>query len=412
MATDAAAIQDDQATQTPESEQGQAPIEQTPPASPEQPQESPEQLRQRMLLEGQEFEDEGGGEPPAPPSDPSSPPEPVQERSFIDQLAELGFRDLEDEDQARARLLESYRDMDSRVSELQQRQQQLEQLSNYGKQYLELMQNPKFQEIQGGGAPAQPEPQTTQQSEPWWNPPKYDPAVIERYRQLDQNTGEYTWKENTPAQVRADAEAYATYMDNWAAALVSRPNEVLPPAVEQIITQDPNVSNAIQRLIDERVQAQLGSAFTEREEMEYFRSVEEENRDWLYARDPRTNEVARDPGGNPIFSEAGQQVAGYLEAAANMGIEDPRHRWQYAVEQHELAQLRSGRVQQNTAQQAQQTAEQRRMEHLQRGAGANNIPPRSGSIPPAENPGIRSQNPNLSAGEKLLDQMRADGADL
>lgn len=352
--------------------------------------------------------DSGAGTPvaaetPAVDGAPDSAAEPVAQQgevaqpnsaspaSLLDEMKVLGFQDLQSEEDARARLIEAYRQREMQLEDIASRYQQVSPLAQYGQQYLALMQNPAFQQFQ-----AQAQPSVTQaqpQEENWWSPPKYDPVLAEKYREVkvDPATGEQRleWKANTPAEIRASVEAHSTYLEKWADDLVRRPQEVLPKIIRA----------EFDKYFDER----YGSIQQQAEVDRLASEIKTNHADWMYQRDPRTNQIMEGQ-----LTQAGQQAMNYLQEAMQMGIQSPQQQWRYVERamSADYAQYayQSQSQQTNTA----QVAQQKKQELLTRGNTA--LPGRGGSQP-ARGAGASAQpqNTSLSPGQQLLAELEADG---
>ena len=237
----------------------------------------------------------------------------------------------------------------------------------------------------------------------WWAPPEIDEEEISMWRETVQNpeTGEieHRWKENTPPEVISDANRYVNYHQDWQESLANRPHEVLPEIIEA----------EFDKLFVDRYGALLDE-FEDRQEEQYVNDVVEDidirNADWVYELDEYGN-MLQDHYGQPIVTQAGQQVIGIINELREGGLDDPEILWDTAT------QILSGQFAQNSLGQYQQQAQyaqqiqERNMRHLQQ--GASSIPNREGSEAPIENPSPTSQNQFLSPGDKLRQQALADG---
>ncbi len=302
--------------------------------------------------------------------------------TLLEQLAEMGFKDLEDEAEAPKRLLEAYRTAAEQMQQLRQEQEQLKHWAQIGREFYKP---PEQQQ------PAAPE-QKGDKPDSWWSPPQFDPTWLQRYREAKVNErGEtvYAWKENTPAEVRANTEKYQEYLDDWSEKLVSRPHEVLP----QIIRQE------AERLIEDR----LSELQQKQSTQTFMEQVKEENRDWLFQRDPLTNQFDESK-----LTPEGRLMDEFLQQAFERGITEPRYQWEYAS-----LKLQNTR-QQNGAQSssAREVAAEKRQQHLRQAAAqsAASTPAQRGAVrrqPGSSRPSTR--NDNLSPGQRLVEQLVADG---
>lgn len=312
-----------------------------------------------QLMAGQDTE---SGEAESPPES-AEPPAPT----VVDRLRELGFEDV-DESNAQDRLLTGYQQTQQQLLEMRQRQEELAQLAQYGRQYLQQQQQQYEQ------------PQHEQQQSSWWSPPQVDTDLLNKYRSGD------GWKEGTPVEIRQSGDAYDAYVEKWIQDLARKPDEVLPRIIQ----------SELDRLLDDR----LGQFEQIRRHEAVLQNIVETNSNWLYERDARTNQPAVDFDGTRKLTPAGRMAMQHIQTAVNMGIVDPEHQWNYA-----MTALAAQRAQ--AAAQQQRPQRDPRLDHLQRAAQSS--PQRSGSMETPEQPLTASQNPGQSAGHKLLEQLRLDG---
>jgi len=305
---------------------------------------------------------------------------------FLERMTELGFDGVEDESQGRDRLLESYSQLSTQIQELQEQNQNLSQLAQYGNQHLEMLR----QQEQQAQQPAE--------QKGWWNPPEIDQQAVDRYRKSVTNpeTGEVTqeWVDGTPAGIRTQYGTHQQYLENWVDGLAYRPQETLDPVIESVVT----------RMLDERLSelqaAQRADRFAER--------VVEEDGGWLYEVDPRTNQPRVDPiTGDRILTADGKRVMEYSQYARSIGISDPVQQWEYATAMHHRDVLAAEHNGATTATTAAQKAVDKKMQHLQNAARGGRG--RGGTVATAQDTNTE-QNPDLSAGQKLIEQLRADAA--
>lgn len=345
-------------------------------------------------------EDLQGAETPETPEvetpEPESTVETPVQRTFLDDVQELGFTDVKDEEEARQRLVGAFRQTTEQYDSLKEELSRLKPFVQYGQEYVELQRDPGFQQFRAGRQNAQAPPPKAEH-EHWWSPPKVDMAMVSRYRDATKPDG---WKENTPAEVRVSAEAYQAHVDKWAADLVERPHEALrSPIRHELVSairdEDPEVIEVLKGFVD----SFYGSKVQEQTESQFWQTVEAENASWLYAIDPRTQKPAIDPrSGEAIPTPEGADVFRWIERGKSIGISTHQDLWEYAMAMHQK--------QTNTPlTTTTETREEKRNAHLRRGAVSR--PSRSGGAAPSETPKPRSQNPNLSPGDLLLQQLQA-----
>lgn len=303
----------------------------------------------------------------------------TQSQTYLDMVRELGY-DGEDEAEAIRALVSSYRNMATERQQWENRVRETEELARLGTEYLQTQRET---------APAAAEQTNTPEpgKEPWWNPPKFDPRWIEQYRDIaigEDGQPKMGWKPNTPREVVQTAESYEQYLQQWATDLVQRPQEVLPKIIEQ----------EFDRLFEERIRVREEEA----QASAFAGQVLEQNRHWMYTRDTQ---------GNEVLSQEGVRMWQLIEEAKSKGMTNPQDRWEYAVYKYDYQNRAVQSKAEQTSQQAQQTAAQKRRQQAARNAGSPN---RTGSVAQPHEP-PHSQNPNLSPGQKLLQQLRQDGAD-
>ena len=326
-------------------------------------------------------------------------PEPP---GFLDHVQGAGFQDVQSVEDAQSRLLDAYSQAQNLTDHLidqndflQQQAQQANQWADYGRRWMDLQQDPGYQGYVQQGQ--QPQEQAPQEPEGWWAPPEVDQDEVQRWREQmqDPQTGAlyWDWRADTPPEIKNAAEKYVGYVQQWTDDLTSRPQEVLPKIVEK----------EFDRLFLDRMSTlyqEQNNQWSQINQQNAVEDINNRNADWLYQTDPRTNQLMTDRQGQPVMSQEGQQVTGYVQQLRQSGMTDPNQIWNVAT-QLMAGQIATGMVSNQAA------ASERNMEHLQRGAG--HIPDRSGSVPTESTPSPRSQNQHLSAGEKLRQQALADG---
>ncbi len=302
--------------------------------------------------------------------------------SFLDRVKELGFQDVADENAARDRLLADYQTRIAREKELADELNQQKVYAKYGQEYLEGLRSNH-----------QPSAQTPPpERKDWWSPPKYEQAVAERYREAKEG-GAYGWKDNTPAEIRASAEAYQAYVENWAHQLATNPVQALQPLVEDIEAR-------ITKKFEEQYKGYRQQETTE----EFVDRTRREN-DWMYEKDPRTNQT-----NFSRLSAEGQKISQFISEAEQEYQLPPQKAWAYAKRLYdaEQAHTTTAQITQQQTNQDVAAAQKKTLIQKARGLGSN----RNGSAPPATNPNASVQNPMLSAGAMLREQMRTDGVSL
>ena len=295
---------------------------------------------------------------------------------------EMGYGG-DDVTEATLQVLQAYRQAAEQQKSMQSQLEETRELARFGTEYLRQQREREESERK------KVEEQAAK--EPWWNPPQFDSKWLEQYR--DVSVGEdgqpiLGWKPNTPPQVRESAEHYQQYLEQWATDLVQRPQEVLPKIIEQ------EFERLFEARIQEREQATRLTTFAER--------VKDANRDWMYT---------TDPSGREALTAEGQAMTRLLSQVANSGVQDPELQWNYAVAMYDYQRhaQQPAAPQMPPAETSAAAAEKRR-QHLRQGVkqGVHN---RTGTVPKPEEESIRPQNPTLSPGNQLLNQLRQDGVE-
>ena len=343
-------------------------------------------------------------------------PAPYQP-SLTDQIAGLGFTDIQNEADAQARLLQSYQQLQDQnqqwadyYQQTQQHTQQNQQLIDYGRQYQDLLSSQQWQDYQQQYQQQPVAEEAIATPSHWWSPPEVDFQNLERWREqkVDTATGEiYTdWKEGAPAALCHASQEYVHYMEDWAEKIIRRPQEVLPQVIEQ----------EFDRLFQDRYGKVVEDAISRQQDVEKQYNVEDimtRNADWLYEKDPRTNQVLADASGQQVMTQQGRAVTNYVNYFRGLGIDDPNTLWTLATRMYAGDLAATELNQGSQAVQAQQQNYQRNVDHYQRQAQAppqreaGYIAPAGGSVPTSDQPS--SQNQHLSAGDKLRQQALADG---
>ncbi len=294
-------------------------------------------------------------EPESPAAESTDPTDPLLQRLET----ELGFTGIKDRADAEERWFQYTLDQKRQAEEAAAWRRDNEQLVGYGREYLAAREQPKPQQ-------AQAEP-----PKPWQAPVEYPDQLANRYLTKDAESGQTTFKPDTPASARAEIESYVAWRDGLVDMLASRPDQF----IKQILIP----------LIDERSKGVIEPFYNERtaeqQAKSYYAQVAEENADWLYAKDPRTQQATQQ------FSERGKlfdQRIGYYQQFGMPPQEAVRLAKRDVDEQVQAA---PAPVPSPAA-----AAEQRRREHVN-GARKNAVPRnRVGSYPqPGER---RPQNEN------------------
>lgn len=331
-----------------------------------------------------------GGVVGAPPPSPS----------LREQLEAYGFSGVQSDAEAQQRLLEAWQVEQQQREALASDLQRYQQLAQYGNTFLQLQQDREFQEWFN----ARRNPQRAQQQAPqqtkWWSPPDVNEQVARRYLTTDPETGQTTWKPDTPLEVRQAYEQRQTYIEDWSRDLLYNPVK----AAEKF--WEGEFKTRVEQLLAEREQQYQQQAAQQRA-VSYAQQIQQQNQQWIYARDPVSGAPMVDPRtGQYVPTPQGAAVLNNLSLLDRAIAGDPSARWEFALK----ATLGEMQASGQQAQQAspQQIAEQKKQEFLQRTNGAGHIAPRGGSLAPSPAP----QNQHQSFAESLRQSAIQSGLDL
>ena len=303
--------------------------------------------------------------------------QPQEQQSVWDNFKTLPEFEGQDETSIARSLYESMEREKSATRNLQQYQQ----LIPYAQEYMEhkeAFENWRNGQTQPQQAPA-PAPQAPQKEEraPWLGP-EVKPEH-KRYLVKDEN-GRDAIAENAPLDARYSLENYLQHRADFAQNFLNNPEEALGPMIQQ----------QAQQIAQEMIAEELG----ERDEMSYVQGLEEQNKDWLYEEDGKTP------------TQEGLAVQQYIAQAAEMGINTPEQRWEYATALVERDLL--NRVRENEAAQQRQQQFNQQLPP-QQAAPAAPVPVQQQEAPPvAQNSAEKdieflrreaSRNPSRSAGQ-------------
>jgi hypothetical protein len=157
-------------------------------------------------------------------------------------------------------------------------------------------------------SPQAAQAQQLQQNQPaaqksWWNPPEVK-EVYKRYLTKDE-AGREVISPDAPLDARYALEEYQQYRADFAKKFLSDPEAALGPMVQDL------ASKQAQQIVEETLK--------NRDNEQYVSSLEKENADWLF--DSETGQVTPE----------GFLVHKYIEEARDLGIQDPKKRWDHAV---------------------------------------------------------------------------------
>lgn len=332
--------------------------------------------------------------PKPPVASATEPAESAEPPSFIQQLSDFGFADVQSDSDAQTRVVELLRQQKQDLERMQGERESLEQFANYGRQYVQQLQ-------QGSRVVS---PAGAEETKPWWTPPHVDMTWYDRYREIDPETNAVRWKRDTPANVISAAQAFETHVQDWASELATRPQEAFHKGTFGTLREH---KEELKQLLQPLIEEIYSSRRSVETEQDFLQRIEQENADWLYQIDPRTNE--------PMYgkwSQDGALMIQFMNQEREAGISSAQDQWTRAKDRMELQLLRASAKQDKTATTAQQAAQDKRSQHLRRAATRESIPPRGGSVTRQETREPRPQNANLSMGQQLIQQMEEEGVAL
>lgn len=318
---------------------------------------------------------------------------------------DYGFQDLKDEQDARQRLLQAYREAEYQRQQMAQQWEQYRPLIGYGQEYLE---NQRKQQQQA----AQPEPAPQVEETPWPQLPTIDPQAVQRFRNEDGS-----WKFNTPPSLIEAAEKFVESTTKWQQGLLYKPKETLAPLIhheaKSIIKDILKESFGMdpQELVAKVQQVDPSS------DQAYVNNLLLSNQEILFETDPRTGQRdfnRQSPWGQRLFQTVDQimkssngmpEANAYYWAAKMVQSEIAQQQALYTASQQQAAQAQ---VQATTT--AREVAATKQQDHLRR-AAARSVPSRDGSVPtnPDKAPTDR-QNAHEGFGRRAANLLIQEGA--
>lgn len=286
---------------------------------------------------------------------------------------ELGFEDTDDSDPDALieRAIEFAAQKRKQAEELEAWRRQNESFVAYGQQHL---------------ATQKPEDKTEQKPErKRWQPPVAYPENVGRYIETDEETGSISWKSDTPAEVRAQAEQFIAWKTDIVEMMANRPDKFFGEFLPEYIKEQ--VKGEIEPFYEERTRQQQAQDYLDR--------FSQENAAWLYAIDPQTNRPTQQ------LSQIGQLVDERLQYHMERGYsaEDALRYAQYD------AQVQTGQAPWVKQTQVEETRQAKRREHLRKPLnGASSLPKRNGSFTEGE-----KQNADLPFGQRVLQRRNLEG---
>lgn len=287
----------------------------------------------------------------APVETPAQPEQTADVASYQQAGVWSHFRNLpqfqgQQDEQIAQSLYQSMQQQEAAERAIQQYQQIVPAYQDY------LTHREQFEQWKAHQAQASQQ-MPAEQEKPWWDPPQLKDSH-KRYLIKDEQ-GRDVIDPNAPIDARAALEDYMEFRANFAQKFLDNPEEALGPMVD--------------RVAQERAEAIIDQRLTRMNDENYVKSLESENKDWLY-----------DESGN--VSPEGLSVQKYIADAKSFGINGAKARWEFATKMVErdllLAYVNQQQAQQPQVapQQAaapqqpvpQPTAEQKNMEYLRQQA--------------------------------------------
>jgi len=305
--------------------------------------------------------------------------------------------EVKSEQEAQARMIETVRQYNADRDQLRQKLAEQEQQYQYA-QY-QLQQFYQQQQNQQPPATTPSTPTATPDVDPFWTVPSVNERELAEYRTVNDD-GEATWKPNTPAEVRAQAEQYERRVRDYQQEMLYNPESFRGRLEKLIESRAQEVTQKLLNQYQEEYQQQTQQQTQQQREQEYYSEFLSKNNE-LFKADPITREVVRDTDGYPVFSDTGAAVLQIVNTLESNGLRDPQVLWDTAISVFRAANPAAPATPPEPTKSPQEIAREQRRLHLQRGAGA--IPDRSGTLERAN--GAPPQNPNLSSRERFMDRL-------
>jgi hypothetical protein len=347
-------------------------------------------------------EDEPRAEAEAPEVQPADPPEETpsepERPALLNKLRGIaGFEDVQDEDTAIERLIESHRQASAAGHQIEY----LSKMADLGNKYLQDKISP----------PAAEPPKPTEEG-PWYEKSfkaaTYNP-LWDHFLTKDEQ-GQDTFGPGTPPDVQQDYVAYQQALRENLQHFGANPGQFIAPLLEEA-----------ERRAEDRARKVFEEQTAERDKQQYIRNVEQQNEEWLYAKDATGNRIP-DGQGSWVPSPYGNRMQELIaEVSAppeqgGWGVSSPQARWNAAVT------LLNQEIMQQQAQQQQQPptpaapvptvdeqADEKRRDLLKRNrALSSRSTNRSGSEQPSHKP-APAQNGTINFRDRLRARLEKDG---
>lgn len=342
-------------------------------ATPETTPEPAPRRQRRKIPEPVSESAPSGTETPEASDAPT--PEPKQAPAWLQRVKEefeFDVADDEDPDAVLSRVLDYTSQQRKDAEALEAWRRQNESFVAYGQQYLAQQK------------PQQAEQPKSEQPKPWDTPVKYSDNFSE-YRERDED-GTEQWKANTPAEVRAQGDAWLNHVQQHVRMVANRPDLFWQKVRE--------VAQSVSR---EEVVPFYEQKTVEQQRVEQERQFAQQNAAWLYARDPRTNQPLTGQ-----FSEIGNLFVNTYQEFLDKG-----HPPQDAIElaQYRVSKRTGSEPWKPVEKTPEQIREEKRSEHVRKPAnGAKAIANRSGSFTEGS-----PQNAQQGLGRSILNRMNQLG---
>ena len=226
------------------------------------------------------------------------PPQP-EYQDWQQPLIEAGLAgdDITDPAAWSQRSVEAIRERDRQIQELADRVRFYETQQRYGSQQ------------QPPATPPTPEPQADvdpiEQLASNWD----DQRWAEQFIEVDEDTGARRLRADISDVDRERVMQIDRQVRQWG-EIIADPRQLLGAI-------DRRVQSIVERQFDTGWQQKTAA---QRDE-EFRNQFVNENASWLYAHDPATKQILRDPvSGNPAYSREGQEFLQYMDEVAEMGV--------------------------------------------------------------------------------------------
>lgn len=266
---------------------------------------------------------------------------------------------------------------------------ELQQLAGYGRQFL-----PHAEKFNAWMRQEQERAQAAEAAkQQWWKAPEFDPTWRSKIVR-DPVTGQLKTVGDADPSIVGKYQTAADHQQAFLDKFTFNPIEAIKPGIEQVA----------RTIAQELIQQHLGG-YQEKVSAGQFIQA---NSEWLHARDQQGN-VVRDPmTGVPQLSEWGRRFAGYVQEAAQMGLNTTESQQRYAmrgVQNDYLMAKLQGQTTQQTTTAAGDAAKQQFLAAAAGNRGATGPGAAVAGVPSNPNAPPTTQNQPLVNGQRGLQDL-------